>query len=157
MELQNNGRKGAKKIIVLLTDGSPTEYAWSPASGTVGRYSCCTSTSGAQSQAECAANEAKALGFTIVTVGVNINSYSISTKKNLEALASAPTADHYVEVSDIGAKLKITELVAKACPPPPTGDCEYYWGKFSDCDRQTNLQTRSPVITKQQEPGEGVS
>ena len=60
-ELKKNGRAGANKVIVLLTDGSPMLCSWCDSSTCTRTYSCC-SLSGAQAEAECAANEAKALG-----------------------------------------------------------------------------------------------
>ncbi len=135
----NGARAGASKIIVLLTDGSP-------------------SNSGAATNA---ANAAKAAGTMIIGVGVDtghcygkgictptpstLGGCCSAGDTNIMALCTAPGTDHYTRVGDFnGLNSKIQAITDISCPI----DCQGDWSDWTTCDKASGTQTRTFTVTK---------
>ena len=138
-----SARAGAAQIILVLTDGAPTD----------------------QAAAVVASQAAIANGIVIVGVGANVG--SVAGRSNILALTSnpcpantggcsagltgapqcvTPCNDHYVDASTFAVLGSIVDnVVDVACVDP---GCQYTWGPWSECSSASPpTRTASPVIS----------
>lgn len=57
----------------------------------------------------------------------------------------------------IPTQLPLKGGAACVSPTRPCGDCVWYWGPYGECDRTTGLKKRSPVVSKQPVPPDGLA
>jgi len=145
-DTSQGARNGASKIIVLLTDGSPTLSA----------------------EATDAANAAKSAGTLIIGVGVDTgHCYSkdnccctptATTPKgccssgdiNIKNLCTAPGVDHYTRIGDFnGLQGKVQTITDLSCPV----DCQGDWTEWNTCNKANGKQSRTFTVTKASEEG----
>jgi hypothetical protein len=134
----SSGRSGAAKLLLILTDGSPSN----------------------QNAAESSAASAIADGIVIIGVGANVGSWGrpnvikmtsnqcpSNTGSCSEGLMNPPQCvtpcdDHYVDASTFADLPDVLDaLVEVACVDP---GCQYTWGPWSEC-------TQDAVPTRYQE------
>jgi uncharacterized protein YegL len=136
-----DGRNGAAKLLLILTDGRPSD----------------------QGAAETSAASAIAAGIVILGVGANVGSYG---RPNVLKLTSnkcpantgtcsvglmnppqcvTPCDDHYVDATTFADLPNIIDAVVDvACVDP---GCQYSWGPWSECSAaDPPMRYQDPVI-----------
>ncbi len=120
-------RAGASKIIVLVTDGSPSQY----------------------SAASNAATAAKNAGTTIIGVGVDTGMCHCPCPclsggdKSIRDMVSEPKDDNYVRVDDFDdLTSNLAAITDITCPI----SCQGTWGPWSACDPNTGRRSRTFLV-----------
>ena len=124
----NTNNQGARdkveKIILLLTDGKPSNAAdsWQ------------------------AATDAMAAGITILGVGVGVP--DVAAAAEIKKMVSAPEEKHYISVDNpTQLKDKLAAIVKGVC----IVNCKGIWGSWGACNQQTGKQERTFTVT---DPGD---
>ena len=145
---KDEGRPTAAQLLVVITDGMPSN----------------------QIQTEAAAKSARDAGIVVLGVGVDVGSWGAPSIKKLTSnqcpspndgcsagltgypQCVTPCDDHYLDASSFNDLPKILDsLVSVACEQEP--GCQYTWGPWSECSEPADpvatpsMRTRQPVIT----------
>ncbi len=122
-------RAGATKLIVLITDGSPT-------------CSSCASS---------AADAARNAGVTVIGVGVDTGLCHCpcpclsSGDKSIKQMVSDPKDENYVRVDDFD---KLSENLKKITDLTCPVGCQGEWGEWSACSQTTGTRSRAFKVTQ---------